>query len=159
VADLAEVFQGLAPQAQASLAAATDADLERGVRRLATERILLERARAMGMRLTPVEEDSIRGEARSAIRQVLESSGLDRFAGTGGTQAPARQAAVTELLRRAVLGEVQIVPLGVLGSMLRDRYGAEVNDRALPLVIEQIGRLRTEAPADASVSDSVAVPD
>ncbi len=159
VADLTEPFRGLAPQTQASLIAATDAYLEGGVRRLATERILLARAGALGLGLTPAEEDSIRGEARLAIREVLESSGIGRFAGTGGTQAPARQAAVMDLLRRAVLGEVQIVPLGVLGSLLRDRYGAQVNDRSLPFVIEQIGRLRAAAPTGASGSASTAAPD
>jgi hypothetical protein len=141
-ADLREPFRALTPQQRTGLVAATDAELETAVRRLATERSLLEHARALGLGLTPAEEDSVRGEARSAIREVLESSGLSRFAGTGGTQAPARQAAVTDLLRRAVLGEVQIIPLGVLGSVLRDRYGAEVNERSLPLVIETIGRLR-----------------
>jgi hypothetical protein len=146
VADLAEPFRAIPTQTWPALIAATDADLEAAVRRLATERILLQRARALGMGLTPVEEDSIRGEARSAIREVLESSGLAPFAGTGGTQAPARQAAVTELLRRAVLGQAQVRPLGVLGSMLRDRYDAQVNERALPLVIEEMGRLRAAGP-------------
>jgi hypothetical protein len=145
-ADLAEPLRALTPQMQTWLSAATDADLEGAVRRLALERILLERARAQGLGLTPAEEDSILGEARLAIRRVLESSGLDRFAGTRGTQAAAREAAVTELLRRAVLGEVQIIPLDVFGSLLRDRYGAEVNDRALPLVLQEIGRLRAVAP-------------
>jgi hypothetical protein len=159
VADLAEPFRILAPPVQASLIAATDADLERAVRQFATDRILMERARALGLGLTPAEEDSIRGEARSAIREVLDSSGLARFAGTAGTQAAARQAAVTDLLRRAVLGEAQVVPLGVLGSLLRDRYGAEVNDRSLPLVIETVDRLRAAAPAGASGSGAAAAPD
>lgn len=151
-ADLAEPLRSLTPQTQASLIAATDADLEDAVRGLVTQRILLERARARGLGLTPMEEDSIRGEARAAIRQVLESSGLGGFAGTRGTQAAARQAGVTDLLRRAVLGEAQVAPLGVLGSLLRDRYGAEVNDRSLPLVIETIGRLRAAAPAGGAAA-------
>ncbi|HEV3050666.1 MAG TPA: hypothetical protein VGX50_10170, partial [Longimicrobium sp.] len=128
-------------------------------RRRAPARILLRRAGALGLGLTPAEEDSTRREARRAIREVVEISGLAHFAGTRGTQAAARQAAVTDLLRRAIQGEVQIVPLGVLGSVLRDRYGAEVNDRALPLVIEQMDRLRAEAPTDASGSGSAATPD
>jgi hypothetical protein len=142
MADLAGPFQALTPQQQMELVAATDAELEGAVQRLATERILLERARALGLGLTASEADSIRGDALGAIRQLLGSSGLAHFAGTGGAQAPARQAAVMDLLRRAVLGEVQIIPLGALGSVLRDRYGAQVNDRALPLVIEEMGRLR-----------------
>jgi len=157
VADLAQPFRAVTPQQRMEMVAASDADLENAVRNLATERILLERARALGLGLTPAEEDSIRGEARSAIRQVLESSDLGRFAGTAAAQAPARQAAVTDLLRRAVLGEAQVVPLGVLGSILRDRYGAEVNDRALPFVIEEMGRLRAAAPAGGS--GSAAAPD
>ncbi len=146
VADLAEPLRTLTPQQQMELAAAPDADLEGAVRRLATERILLERARALGLGLTPAEADSIRGEAQRAIRELLESSGLGRFAGTRGTQVSARQAAVMDLLRRATLGEVQIVPLSALGSVLRDRYGAQLNDRALPLVIAEMGRLRAAAP-------------
>jgi parvulin-like peptidyl-prolyl isomerase len=141
VADLAGPFQALTPETRMSLIALTDADLESAVRRLATERILLRRAQVLGLGLTPAQEDSIRGEARLAIRQVLEGSGLARFAGTGDTQA-----AVMDLLRRAALGEVQIRPLGMLGSLLRDRYGAEVNERSLPLVVEAIGRLRAAAP-------------
>lgn len=159
VADLAEPLRALTPETQTSLVAATDADLEGVVRRLATERILLERARALGVGLTPAEDDSIRGEARVVIRQVLESSGLDRFAGTRGTQAAARQAAVTDLLRRAVLGEAPVASLGVLGALLRDRYGAQVNDRAFPLVIERIEGIRAAAPAGASGSASTAAPD
>jgi hypothetical protein len=146
VADLAGPFQALTPQQKTSLVAASDPDLESAVRRLATDRILLERARALGLGLTPAEMDSTRTEARRAIREVLESAGFARFAGTGGTQAPARQAAVTDLLRRAILGEVQIIPLGVLGSTLRDQYGAQANDRALPLVIDEMDRLRAAAP-------------
>lgn len=158
-ADLAEPLRALTPETRTSLITATDADLEDAVRGLVTQRILLERARTLGLGHTPAEADSISGEARAAIREVLESSGLARFAGTRRTQAPARQAAVTDLLRRAVLGEAQVIPLGVLGSLLRDRYGAEVNDRSLPLVIEEIGRLRAAAPAGASGSDSAAAPD
>jgi hypothetical protein len=159
MADLAEPFQALTPQQRVVLVAAPEADLEDAVRRLATERILLARARALGLGLIPAEADSSQGEARNAIQQLLESSGLARFTGTGGTQAPARQAAVTDLLRRAVVGEVQIIPLGVLGATLRDRYGAQVNDGALPVVIQQMGRLRAAAPAGASGLDSTAVPD
>jgi hypothetical protein len=159
VADLAEPFRALTPQTRASLISATDAELEGAVRNLATERILLERARTLGVGLTPAEEDSIRGEARAAIRQVLESTGLDRVARTHGTQPAARQAAVMELLRRAVQGEVQVAPLGVLGSLLRDRYGAEVNDASLPVVIETMGRLRGEASTGALDSAAAPTPD
>jgi hypothetical protein len=141
MADLAEPFRALAPT-YASLMAATNVELENAVRRLATEQILLEHARTLGLGFTPAEVDSIRGEARVAIRDLLQSSGIGRLAGTEGTQAAARQAAVMDLLQRAVLGEAQIVPLGVLGSLLRDRYGAEVNDASLPLVIEEMVRLR-----------------
>lgn len=147
VADLAEHFQALAPETQAAVVAAPDADLEDAVRRLATERILLERARALGLALTPAEEDSTRDETRRAIRRVLESSGLSRFAGTRGSQGPARQAAVADLLRRTALGEIQVVPLGVLGSMLRVRYGAEFNEHALPLVIERMDQIRAQEAA------------
>lgn len=134
-----------APQVQSAFATATDEQIESAVQQLVRRELLLQQARAHDISLTREEEESVRAEARIAIQQLLQASGLADLA---GQRAPAStiDARVKSLLQDAVGGRAQLVPLGRLGQMLRDLYPSEINEGTFPQVVSQLETLRAGQP-------------
>jgi hypothetical protein len=138
------------PQVQNAFATATDEQLEGAVEQIVRREILVEEANRMGLALTPEEEEQVRGEARSAISEVVELAGFGRQAAAeGGSVAAAVDQQVRELLQAAIDGRAQIVPLGQLSYVLRDRYGAELYEQNLARVISRLEELRAQQPEPA----------
>ena len=46
-------------------------------------------------------------------------------------------------------GQVQLVPLGAFGYILRDLYSSEINEAAFPQVVEQVTQARAAMPQQA----------
>jgi hypothetical protein len=131
------------PQVQAAFSTANDEQLETVVKQLARKELLLQQAEELGIELTDAEEQEIRGQARQAIRGVLEATGLAQGAATGATL----DGRVKNLLEGAIAGRQQLVPLGQLAFALRDLYRNEINEGTFPQVIEELEEVRAAQPA------------
>ena len=122
---------------------ASDEQIEGLIDQLVRREILLGTAARAGIQLSPAEQDSVRAQARSFVRQVVQASGLS---GAGASAADVGER-VEVLLREMLSGERQPVPLGPLGLALREHYPAEVYASAFPDVVSQLEELRAAQPA------------
>lgn len=146
--DFAEFIRTQPAQMQAAFSTAGDDQLETVVEQLARREVLLAQIRERGISLTREEEDQLRQQARTAIRQVVEGTGFG-----GGPQGPVSaetiESRVQALLEAGVAGQVQLVPLGAMGSALRALYPNETNDGTFPQVVERLEAIRASQPAQA----------
>jgi hypothetical protein len=145
------------PQAQTAFATGADEQVKGYVEQLTRKELLLQQAKARGMGLTKPQEDSIRAAARTAVRQVVQQTGLTQLAGQKAG-SPAIEQRVNTLLRGAVTGQVNLVPLGPLGFALRDVLPAEINEGTFTQVSERLTKLRAEQPAPAAAPGAQQAP-
>ena len=132
-------------QVQDMFTTASDDQLQNAVQQLTRKELLLRQAEARRIALTPAEQDSIRSEARQFMQAVVQAAGFTGSA-AGRPNADAIATRVKELLRAYISGQVQLMPLGPLGYILRDLYSAEINEAAFPQVVEQVTAARAAQP-------------
>jgi hypothetical protein len=143
--EVAQQIRMLPPNVQAQFAGATDQQLDGAVKTMVRRELLLREAATHKIELTAAEQDSIRTQAREALRQVVELSGFGQV--PQGAQAQAAiDAQVRQLIEGAVSGTHPVVPLGQLAYALRDAYPNEINAGAFPAVVKEIEKLRGGQP-------------
>jgi hypothetical protein len=131
------------PQDRGSVAGASDDQLRDWLRLLARDEILIEEAKRQGITTPTAEQDSARLELRRQLQQAAREAGLI-IAGPAG--APGTQERVMALLTGIISGERNVVQIGSASFLLRERYGAEIFERAIPVVVAQIQEQRPPQP-------------
>lgn len=148
--EVAELMQSASAQDRASLKEAPEDQIKPFLEDQALREFLLQEARSKNFRLSSAAVDSIRTEARSAIRQVLQLAGFQGRRFPRGKQGEgAIQEAVRTLMEQAVAGQRPIRPLGRLGYALRNAYGADVNTAAFQKVVDRMKAIRASQPQQA----------
>lgn len=143
-----EFIRSQPEQAQTAFATGADEQLKSYIEQLTRKELLLEQAKARGMGLSKAQEDSIRVEARAALHQLVQATGLNELAGQK-SNSPAIEDKVNTLIRGAVTGQVNLAPLGRLGFALREILPAEINEGTFARVGEELQKLRASQPAPA----------
>jgi hypothetical protein len=131
------------PQDRGSVAGASDDQLRDWLRLLARDEILIEEAKRQGITTPTAEQDSARLELRRQLQQAAREAGLI-IAGPAG--APGTQERVMALLTGIISGERNVVQIGSASVLLRERSGAEIFERAMPVVVAQIQEQRPPQP-------------
>jgi hypothetical protein len=145
--ELAEMLQAFPSGDLGQVKDAPEANLKGFLEEQAMRELLLNEARAHNFRLSTAATDSINTEAKNAIRQVLEMSGLSgrRFpkgkAGNGAIQE-----AVRNLMVEAVAGQRRLPQLGKLGYALRNTYEADINRDSFQRVVDRMKAIRAAQP-------------
>jgi hypothetical protein len=136
------------PAAQRSqVAAASDDQLSDWLRLLARDEILIEEARRLNLAAPQQEQDSARRELREQLVEAGREAGLLPVTPQGGeTQSQAIQRQVMTFLQGIINGEQNVVPLGAIGFSLREQYGAEMFERAVPAVVRRVEERRPASP-------------
>ena len=145
--EIAAIMEGIPPQQREQAAKAPDQQVEDFLKQQATREVVLAEAKKRNFGLSRAASDSIRTEARSAIRQLLQATGLGQQRvpkGSAGNAVIEEQ--VRGLIQGFIAGQRQLVPLGRLGQALRESYGYEVNDAAFARVIERMKAIRATMP-------------
>jgi peptidyl-prolyl cis-trans isomerase C len=143
------------PQVQSMFTSASDEQLQNAVEQLTRKELLLQQARARNVSLTRAEEDSIRSEARQAIRELVRATGLTSGARPTSATIEAR---VEALIRSYISGQAQLVPLGTFGFLLRDLYPSEINEGTFAQVVAAVEQARASMPAPAPAPGAQGVP-
>jgi hypothetical protein len=130
-------------QQRSAVSAANDEQLRDWLRLLARDEILIEEAKKQGLSTPAAEQDSARMQLRQQMRDAAREAGLLPVTPAGGENAgQAVQRQVLSLLKGIVNGERNVVQLGAATFTLREKYGAEVIERAIPTVVAQIQERR-----------------
>jgi parvulin-like peptidyl-prolyl isomerase len=147
-AELAESMQGVPGQGREQLKAAPAEQVKEFLETQALKEFLAAEARQKNFRLPAAAADSIRTQAREAIREILRMSGLaNRRFPKGKAGNGAIQEAVRNLMEQAVAGQRQLPPLAKLGYALRNAYGADINSESFQKVADRMKAIRASQPA------------
>jgi hypothetical protein len=111
---------------------------------------IMAEARGRNFALSQAAADSIRSDAREAIRELVRASGFSgRQIPRGAQGAAAIEAQVRELMEQAVTGQRQVPQLGPLATALRATYGSDVNPSSFGRVVERMRTVRATQPQPA----------
>lgn len=145
--EVAELMQGASAQDRESMKDAPEEQIKPFLEDQALREFLLLEARNKNFRLSNAAVDSIRNDARAAIRQVLQMAGFQGRQFPRGKQGDgAIEEAVRTLMQQAVAGQRPIRPLGKLGYALRNAYGADVNTASFQRVADRMKAIRAANP-------------
>jgi hypothetical protein len=139
------LMQQRPPQDRGSVAGASDEQLRDWLRLLARDEILIEEAKAQGISTPPAEQDSARMELRRQLQGAAREAGLlGAPAATGDGTGTSQQ--VMALLNGIISGERNVVQIGSASFLLHEKYGAEIFERAIPVVVAQVQERRPPQP-------------
>lgn len=144
--EFAEFVRTLPPQAQNAFPTATDEQVDGVIEQIVRRELLLNEAQEMGVTVSETEQDSIRTNSRQAVRQLVQGAGFGSPAGEPAQNIPI-EARVKTLLQGAIAGTGPLVPLGPLGTALRDAYSPEVNQASFGEVVARMEEIRASQPA------------
>lgn len=157
--EVAERVGNFPSSARKQLAEAPDEQVSEFLKQLSTEELLLADARRRNVALTPAETDTLRTQAREAIRQILAVTGLaNQRLPKGEARSAAIEAQVRDLMQGMVAGQRQLPPLGPLGRALRASYGSEINEAAFPRVADKVKSIRATQPQVAPPAGAPGAP-
>jgi len=145
--EVAEKLRTAPPQFLGQLQQASDEQVTELIQNLTHEELILQDAGRRKVGLSAAEQDSIRKDARRAISELLQMTGLNRRLPRGAGASAAVEARVKELLEGAVNNTRQLPQLGPLGFALRNAYGHEINEGTFPRVAKAMQALRPSQPA------------
>lgn len=140
------LMQQRPPQDRGSVAGASDEQLRDWLRLLARDEILIEEAKAQGISTPPAEQDSARMELRRQLQGAAREAGLLGAPAAAGDGTGASQEQVMALLSGIISGERNVVQIGSASFLLREKYGAEIFERAIPVVVARVQELRPPQP-------------
>lgn len=145
------------PAAQRSqIAAAGDDQLQEWLRLLARDEILIEEARNRGLGASQTEQDSARLELREQLVEAARDAGLLPVTPQAGeTHNQAIQRQVNAFITQIINGEASVIPLGAIGFTMRQQFGAELFERAIPTVVSRVEQRR---PAGGMPEDMPQMP-
>lgn len=145
-AEYQALMQQRPAQQRAQVAAAADEQLTEWLRLLARDEILITEARRLGLEAPQAEQDSMREEIRTQLRTAAQQAGLLPVRPRDGeTASQAVQRQVRDLLTAIINGEQDVIPLHAISFSLREQFGAELFDRAIPTVVRQVEERRPAA--------------
>lgn len=138
-----EFIEGQPEEVLAQITAAPDVQIEALLGDLGRDRLLVNEAGELGIRLSAEDRTELRAGVVGEYRMIAGLLGVDSLEAAGGTSlATTVEAAALELMRRVVASEQDLIPLGNLAVPLRDRYGYEVADDAALRIVNRVNELR-----------------
>ncbi len=135
----------LPPQQRAQFSNAEDQQLESVLNDIATNELVLADAEKRGITVPQEERDSLATVMRLQIAGVARQAGLAGPSAEGETGSQAVERRVRSLLQGIVAGEQNVLPLGPLSYVLRQKAEWRVYERAFPNVVEKLEARRDQA--------------
>jgi hypothetical protein len=125
----------------------SDAELKTLLESLTRQQILVEEANRKKISMPQNRLDSLKNGIYGQLVQVTQAAGLFGIKPQEGeTRDQAIERRVNALLESTIKGEQNLIPLGPLAYSLRDQFGGEVFERAVPAVVTKIEALRPPQP-------------
>lgn len=136
------VLRRLSPPQQNQYATLQEEQIENVLRELATNELVLGDARERGITVPQEEQDSIRELIREELVSMARDAGLVGPAQEGESDAQAVERRVRSLLQGVLTGQGNLMPLGALPYVMRDRFEWEIYESSFPEAVEQLQERR-----------------
>lgn len=128
------------------IALAGDDEIDRMLRELTRDRVLLAEAESVGIVLTEEEDADIASELVEQYVLIADFLGIDSLrVESGETMADVVEREVASLMERLVTSEQDIIPLGAMARPLRRRFGNRVAEGAAERIVARVSELRSGA--------------
>lgn len=122
---------------------------------LAQRELLATAARERGLEVSEARRDSLTQDLRSRMLANARELGLMQLpSGDDEAARAAREQHVEDVIRQLVQGRIQVVPLGSLAFLLRERYGSSISMPGVESVVARLDAVRgaADTPADSQTA-------
>jgi peptidyl-prolyl cis-trans isomerase C len=134
-------------QNRASLAQRSDDELKNLLTEMAKQKGLIDEAKRKKLSMPAARADSLKNEIYKQLVFAVQSTGLMNIQPQSGeNKEQAIERRVNTLLEATIKGEQNVIPLGPLSYGLREQFGGEVFERAVPLVVTKVDQIRPPQP-------------
>lgn len=140
--EFVSVIRRLPPPQQSQYANLQEEQMENVLRELATNELVLADARRRGISVPEAEQDSIRDLIRSELTSMARVAGLMGPAQEGETEAQAIDRRVRALLEGVLAGRGNLLQLGALPYVMRDRMDWQIYESSFPKVVDELEERR-----------------
>jgi len=131
---------------RSSVGQSADKELTEWLQLLARDELLIAEATKQGLKTPVAEMDSARMELRRQLKQAMTEAGLlPIVAAEGENMKQAAQRMTMTFINGIVNGERSVIPLNAISYELRDKYGAEVQEQSIPVVVTRVTEARPKA--------------
>jgi hypothetical protein len=138
----------LPPQQRAQFEAAQDEQLEAVLLDVATNELVLDDARRRGITIPQEERDSVRALIREQVVDVARQAGLVGPPQEGESRTAAVDRRVRRLMDGILSGQENLLPLGGLPFVLRQKQDWQIHERTFPLVAQRAEEQREALGTD-----------
>jgi parvulin-like peptidyl-prolyl cis-trans isomerase-like protein len=145
--DYLQFVRRLQPPLRANIPQRSDEDLKNLLESLAKNKILIREAERQKLSMPKARVDTIKNGIYGELVNVTRQLGLLNIQPQSGeSKEEAIERRVNALLEATIKGEQNTVPLGPLAYGLRDQFGGEIFERAVPGVVTKIEATRPAMP-------------
>ena len=141
--DMARLFRGMPPRQRTQFAQASDEQMARTLRDVATNEMIMSDAVERGITVPEEEQDSVRQLIREQVADMAQQAGLVGPPQEGETQTEAVERRVRSYLSGVLTGQAEILPLGSLSFVFREDRDWRIFDAGVNAVTEQLEEARS----------------
>lgn len=145
--DFVDFLRRVPAQNRAQIPQLPDDQLKNMLESLTRSRMLVREAERRNLVVPKIRIDSMKTQAWTQLAMAARTAGLVNIqpqAGESAEQAMERR--VNALVEATIKGEQNVIPLREFSFPLRDQFGAEVFERAVPAVVAKVEAARPPAP-------------
>lgn len=141
--ELQQFIQTRAPEFAGQVRQASDGPLESLLLTLARERLLVAKATESGIEIDQAHRDSLIEVTRGQLVQAADQLGIRRITPVEGESASgALERTVRGLIRSVFDGSINVIPLGIVTSSLREEYDGRVLNTGILKAMERLEEVR-----------------
>ncbi|MGH7467905.1 MAG: peptidylprolyl isomerase [Longimicrobiales bacterium] len=142
-----EFMRRIQPPMRSQIPQMPDEQLKNVLETITRNRILVEEARRKKLTMPKTTLDSIQNGIYGQLVDITRSAGLLNIPPQEGeNKSQAIERRVNALLESTIKGEQNLIPLGPLAYGLRDQFGGEIFESAVPAVVTQLQATRPPQP-------------
>ncbi len=141
--DIQEFIKTRGPEFAGQVQQASDGPLESLLLTLARERLLVEGATDSGVEIDPARRDSLIEVTRKQLVQHADTLGIRRITPVQGeSPSGALERTVRGIIQAVLDGSINVIPLGVVTSSLREEYDGRVLSTGVLKAMERLEEVR-----------------
>ncbi|GMR12126.1 MAG: hypothetical protein BMS9Abin29_0314 [Gemmatimonadota bacterium] len=141
--EMQQFIQTRAPEFAGQVQQASDGPLENLLLTLARERLVVEKATESGIEIDQARRDSLTEMTRDQLVQAADQLGIRQITPVEGeSPGAALDRTVRGIVQSVLDGSINVIPLGVVTSTLREQYDGRVLSTGIVDAIERLGEVR-----------------
>ena len=144
--DFVEVLRGVQPQNRGQIQQMPDEQMKVMLEQMTRTKLLVDAAEERKLAMPAPRLDSIKTQTYAQLVEATRAAGLLNIQPQEGeSKDDAILRRVNTLIEGTIKGEQNVIPLGALSFALREQFGGEIFERAIPAVVAKVDATRPPA--------------